>query len=218
MARITDRYGRALSGVMPGLVEAVVDENKDDPAGMGRVRVKFPTLPDTPGSYWARLVTPMAGNGRGWVTIPEVGDEVLVAFVRGDVNSAIVVGSLFNGEDKPPYANEDGDNNIRMFKSRSGHVVKFDDTSGGEMIEIVTNNEQVKLTFDASGNKLQVYSGGDIEIEATNGVKVSCMNFEVSANSGVTIEASGTAKLSGASTTVQGSGNISVSAPSISIG
>jgi phage gp45-like len=105
-----------------------------------------------------------------------------------------------------------------MFKSRSGHVVKFDDTSGGEKIEIVTSNEQVKLTFDASSNKLQIYSGGDIEIEATNGVKISCMNFEVSANSGVTIEATGTAKLSGASTTVQGTGNISVSAPSISIG
>lgn len=218
MAKITDRYGRPVSGVMPGLVEGIVEENKDDPAGLGRVRVRFPTLPDAPGSYWARVVTPMAGKERGWVMIPEVDDEVLVAFLQGDINNAIVVGALFNGKDKPPYANEDGDNNLRVFKSRSGHTVTFDDTSGGEKIEMVTSGEAVKVTYDAAGKKLTVVCKGDIELEAAQGFKVSCTDFKVDAKSGVTLQASGDAKLAGASTTIEGKAKVGVTAPAISLG
>jgi len=218
MAKVTDRYGRPVSGLMPGLVEAIVDKNDEDPAGIGRVRVRFPTLPDTPGSYWARVVTPMAGNERGWVSLPEVDDEVLVAFLQGDINNAIVVGGLFNGKDKPPYANEDGENNIRMFKSRSGHTVTFDDTSGSEKIEMVTSGEAVTVTYDAANKKLSVNCSGDIELEAQQGFKVTCTDFEVSAKSGVTLEATGNAKLAGASTTVEGKAKVGVSAPAISLG
>ena len=100
-----------------------------DPEKLGRVRVMFPTLPDDPQSWWARLAMPMAGAERGWMTIPEIGDEVLVSFVNGDHENAIVLGSLYNGKDTPPYANEDGDNNLRVFQSRSGHRLTFDDTS-----------------------------------------------------------------------------------------
>ena len=218
MAKVTDRFGRPTSGLMPGLVEALVDKNDEDPAGLGRVRVKFPSLPNSPGSYWARVVTPMAGNERGWVMLPEVGDEVLVAFLQGDINNAIVVGALFNGKDKAPYANADGKNNLRMFKSRSGHTVTFDDSNGGEKIEMVTSNEAVKVTYDAAGKKLSVVCKGDIELEAAQGFKVSCMDFEVKAKSGVTLEATGNAKLAGASTTVEGKAKVGVTAPSISLG
>ena len=218
MAKVTDRYGRPVSGLMPGLVEAIVEENSNDPAGLGRVRVRFPTLPDAPGSYWARLVTPMAGNDMGWVTIPEVEDEVLVAFLRGDINSAIVVGSLHNGKDKPPYANEDGSNNIRLFKSRSGHTITFDDTSGSEKIEIATGGGEVKITFDATSKKLEVVSGGDIEIDATGAVKIDCTNFEVSAQQNLELKANVDAKLAGTKATVQGSATVALAAPSISLG
>jgi uncharacterized protein involved in type VI secretion and phage assembly len=160
----------------------------------------------------------MAGNDRGWVSIPEVDDEVLVAFLLGDINNAIVVGSLFNGQDKPPYANEDGDNNIRMFKSRSGHTVTFDDTKGSEKIEMVTSGEAVKVTYDAANKKLIVSCTGDIEMEAQQNFKISCMDFKVSANSSVTLEATGDAKLAGASTTIEGKAKVGVSAPAISLG
>jgi phage baseplate assembly protein V len=160
----------------------------------------------------------MAGNERGWVMLPEVGDEVLVAFLQGDINNAIVVGALFNGKDKAPYANADGKNNLRMFKSRSGHTVTFDDSNGGEKIEMVTSNEAVKVTYDAAGKKLSVVCKGDIELEAAQGFKVSCMDFEVKAKSGVTLEATGNAKLAGASTTVEGKAKVGVTAPSISLG
>ena len=160
----------------------------------------------------------MAGKDRGWVMIPEVDDEVLVAFLQGDINNAIVVGSLFNGKDKPPYANKDGDNNLRVFKSRSGHTVTFDDTKGKEKIEMVTCSEAVKVTYDAAGKKLSVVCKGDIELEASKGFSVTCTDFEVKAKKGVTMEATGNAKIAGASTTIEGKTKVGVTAPAISLG
>ena len=82
MPKLLDQHGRPSTGQMPGLVEAIVLDNKD-PDQMGRVKLKFPSLPEAPESFWARLVMPMAGKNRGWMTIPEIDDEVLVAFVQG---------------------------------------------------------------------------------------------------------------------------------------
>ena len=149
---------------MPGLVEGLVTDNVD-PEKLGRVRVKFPTLPDMPDSWWARLAMPMAGQERGWMTIPEVGDEVVVSFVHGSQDNAIVLGSVYNGVDTPPYANEDGENNLRVFQSRSGHRLTFDDTAGEERIELITHNEEIRLIWDSKEKVLSVYSGKDIIVE-----------------------------------------------------
>jgi uncharacterized protein involved in type VI secretion and phage assembly len=173
---------------MPGLVEALV-ENNVDPEGMGRVKLKFPTLPDMPSSFWARLVMPMAGQNRGWMTIPEINDEVLVAFVHGDINHAIVLGSLYNGIDTPPYANEDLMNNLRVFQSRSGHRLTFDDTTGAERIELVLHNEEIRVIWDSANRTLGVYSGRDIIIEAKNTISVKCTDFILDASNSINMKA-----------------------------
>ena len=74
---------------------------------------------------------PMAGKDRGFVLIPEVGDEVLVAFEREDLRFPYVLGALWNGKDKPPFANDDGKNDKRMLKSRKKHYLLFDDGTQG---------------------------------------------------------------------------------------
>jgi len=208
--KVTDRHGRPVSGQMPGLVEALVTDN-EDPNSLGRVKVKFPTLPDMPESYWARLVMPMAGEKRGWMTIPEVDDEVLVAFLHGDFNHAIVLGSLYNGVDTPPYANEDGNNDLRVFQSRSGHRVTFDDTDGSERIELVTHNEEIKVIWDASGKTLSVYSGQDIILEAKNAFEIKCTDFVAKADNSVSIEAGSTLDFKGSSSaTVDGGASLTL--------
>ena len=186
MPKVTDRHGRPVSGQMPGLVEAIVVDNID-PEGMGRVKVKFPLLPEMPESFWARLVMPMAGRERGWMTIPEIEDEVLVAFMHGDINHAIVVGSLFNGVDTPPYANEDLLNNLRVFQSRSGHRLTFDDSIGTERVELILHNEEIRVIWDSSGRTLSVYSGGDIIIEAANTISMKCMDFILEASRNIDV-------------------------------
>lgn len=219
MPKVTDRHGRPVSGQMPGLVEAIVVDNVDE-AKLGRVKVKFPTLPGPPNggadampeSYWARLVMPMAGRERGWMTIPEIGDEVLVSFMHGDFNHAIVLGSLFNGIDTPPYANEDGDNNLRVFQSRSGHRVTFDDTSGEERIELISHNEEIRVIWDSAEKVLSVYSGKDIILEAKETISMKCKDFILGADNSISMEAKKTADLKSKMLTVDGGQNLVLTA------
>jgi len=210
--RVTDRFGRPVSGQMPGLVEAIVVDNVD-PEQLGRVKLKFPLLPEMPESFWARLVMPMAGRERGWMTIPEVDDEVLVAFVHGDINHAIVLGSLFNGVDTPPYANEDGENNLRVFQSRSGHRLTFDDTAGAERIELVLHNEEIRLIWDSANKVLSVYCGKDMIIESKETIEMKCKDFILEADNSISISAGQTMDVStGSSCSVDGGGELTLNA------
>lgn len=217
MPKVTDRQGRPVSGQMPGLVEAIVVDNKD-PDKLGRVKLKFPLLPDMPDSFWARLVMPMAGQKRGWMTIPEIDDEVLVAFVHGDINHAIVVGSLYNGVDVPPYANEDGDNDLRVFQSRSGHRLTFDDKKGDERVELIVHNEEIRVVWDAKDKTLSLYSGKDIIVEAKETISLKCKDFILEAGSSINAKSGTSTEIkTGTSCSVDGGSSLTLKAASTTI-
>ena len=91
------RPRQAIDGPIIGIVT-----NINDPDKLGRVKVKFPTLGASEESHWARIATPLTGAERGAHFLPEVNDEVLVAFVHGDINHPYIIGGLWNGMDKPP--------------------------------------------------------------------------------------------------------------------
>ena len=158
----------ALSSRIAGVVVAVVTNSKD-PEGLARVKVRFPWLSDADESPWARVACLMAGASRGTYFLPEVDDEVLVAFEQGDVRLPYVVGALWNGKDLPPAKNEDGKNDVRMIKSRSGHVVRLDDKDGGERIEIIDKTGKNKIVIDTAGNTIAISSDKDITLSAANG-------------------------------------------------
>jgi phage baseplate assembly protein V len=193
---------------MPGLVEGIVVDNVD-PEKLGRVKVKFPTLPEAPESTWARLAMPMAGRERGWMTIPEIDDEVLVSFVHGNHDNAVVVGSLYNGVDTPPYANEDEENNLRVFQSRSGHRLTFDDTKGEERMELISHNEEIRVIWDAKAKTVSVYSGKDIVVEAKETISWKCKDFIVDASNSVSMKAGTTFDVkAGSKATVDGGSSL----------
>jgi uncharacterized protein involved in type VI secretion and phage assembly len=156
--------GDRIYGVVVGIVI-----NNQDPDGMGRVKVCFPWLSATEESWWARIAVPMAGKDRGAYFLPEVDDEVLVAFEHGEVRSPYVVGALWNGVQKPPTTNEDGKNNLRVIKSRSGHVIRLDDTENAEKIEIIDKTQKNSIVIDASANTLTIKADGDITLESAQG-------------------------------------------------
>src|SRR5690606_4448193 len=130
---------------------------------------------------WARLATLMAGNERGTWFIPEVDDEVLVAFTAGDPRRPVVIGALWNGVDAPPETMS-SNNDLRSITSRSGHKLTFDGTAGAEKIEIETQGGHTLTLDDASGGKLTlthsngakivIDSAGTIEITANVKVKI----------------------------------------------
>lgn len=128
--------GKRSESKIYGVVVGIVTNNKD-PDSLGRVKVKIPRISGEDESNWARVISFMAGKDYGAFYLPEVDDEVLVSFEHGDINIPYVIGSLWNGKDKPPLTNEDGKNNLRVIKSRSGHIIRLDDTDGQEKIEIV---------------------------------------------------------------------------------
>jgi uncharacterized protein involved in type VI secretion and phage assembly len=127
-----------------GIVTGVVT-NLDDPDSKGKIKVKFPWLPDEVESQWARVTSFMTGSDRGAFFRPEVDDEVVVAFEKGDVRFPIILGSLWNGQDAAPEecGSASAENNIRMIKSRSGHKIIFDDTSGSEVVTIEDKNGNI---------------------------------------------------------------------------
>src|SRR5262249_20209525 len=84
------------NGIVIGIVKTL-----DDPDRLGRMRVELPHQNDQL-SYWAPMVTPMAGAGRGVCFLPEVGEQVLVAFEHGDPRRPYVLGSLWSKVDRRP--------------------------------------------------------------------------------------------------------------------
>lgn len=148
LARTGDREGERarIYGAVVGVVS-----NTSDPDALGRVKVRFPWLKEDAESRWARLVSFMAGPERGAVFRPEVDEEVLVLFEHGDMRFPYIVGSVWNGKDKPPTEKgSDADNHVRMIKSRSGHTVILDDTPGSEKVTVT----------DKGGNCLELSSKG----------------------------------------------------------
>ena len=191
-------------GYIQGAAIGIVTQNKD-PDQMCRVKVRFPWHENPSESYWARLATPMAGKDRGLVTIPEVGDECILVFERSDLRFGIVVGSVHNGKDKPPYANADGNNNIRIFKSRSGHTLTFDDGTPGIVEAKHKSGKHVKLFDDGvlledeKGNKFEIDSNsGAINISATGTLTIKAATITIESNATMEVKA-------GATMTVRGS-------------
>ncbi len=197
--------GRRNESKIYGVVVGIVTNNKD-PDSLGRVKVKIPRISGEDESNWARVISFMAGKERGAFYLPEVDDEVLVAFEYGDINIPYVIGSLWNGKDKPPITNDDGKNNFRIIKSRSGHIIRLDDTDGKEKIEIVDKTEKNMIVIDSKENKISIKSEKDIEISAPNGkVTIEATDIEAKSSASTKIEASSSMDLKASGTmTVKG--------------
>lgn len=133
----------------------VVADNKD-PKGWGRVRVKFPTLTEEHMSYWARVVSMGAGSDRGFDWLPEVNDEVLVAFEHGDIHRPYIIGNVWNGKDAPPEKVDstvvNGKVRLRTLKTRVGHKLQFveEDKDASKQGAYLTTKEQNYLHFNDS--------------------------------------------------------------------
>ncbi|MBI1762137.1 MAG: type IV secretion protein Rhs [Acidobacteria bacterium] len=181
-ARVPTGLGGLWYGVFPALVSDI-----RDPDGQGRVKVLLPSIPDTGDSryeVWARLATLMGGDNRGSWFIPDVNDEVLVAFEGGNPRRPYVIGALWNGRDRAPETMDGAGNNHRkVLRSRNGVKVTLDDTTGQEKMVLET----------PGGQKITLKDGpGSIEVVDSNGnsVKLESAGITINAAAKVTISAS----------------------------
>jgi uncharacterized protein involved in type VI secretion and phage assembly len=161
-------------------VEVALVTNVQDPDKLGRVKVCFPRLPGKPESDWVRVAQPAAGAGRGFYWLPHVSDEVLIAFERGEAHRPYVIGSLWNGKDKPMNNAYDPDNTTVMIQTKSGHQVILDDKKNAEKIVIADKSGKRTLTFDVKNKKFRVDAQeGDVEIHAEKKIVLSCEDLEI---------------------------------------
>ena len=158
-------------GVLNGIVKAIDTQ--------GRLLVEFQSMPDAPHSAWAPVAIPMAGNARGMFFMPEIDDEVLVAFLYGKFDQPFVIGALWNGVDVPPETDPktrtiktfsghlvqfvDGDGKQKItIRSSSGHEIVLDDSPGGQLVGITTNGRLSLVMDDKAGGSIQLSGGGRV--------------------------------------------------------
>ena len=170
-------------------VEIAIVTNVKDPDKLGRVKICFPRLPGKPESDWCRVAQPSAGAGRGFYWLPQVNDEVLVAFERGEARRPYIIGSLWNGQDKPMQAAYADENTTVMIQTKSGHQIVLDDKNGSEKIVIADKSGNRTLTFDVKQKKFLIEAKeGDVEIKAEKKIRLECEDFEVKTSKSAKID------------------------------
>lgn len=215
-------YDPAASGREFGVVIGLVTNIKD-PDSIGRAKVKFPWLSDTIESEWARLASPMAGASRGFMFLPEVNDEVLVAFEQGDLTRPYILGALWNGKDKPPLGAEvqnAGQVQQRIIKTRVGHQIILMDKAGEESIKIVDKTGKNSIFIDSVKNDIAIEADGNITMTAKGKITLSAQmdvmiesktgKATLKGTSGVSVQTPASLELKGSTVQMQGSGPVTV--------
>ena len=174
-------------------------------------------MSDSYESDWVRSVQPGAGNNRGAMLVPEVNDEVLVAFEHGDLRHPYVIGGLYNGVDKPSSAvgslidGNSGAVNWRGFVSRTGHRLGISDESGKEHVELRTGDGKLVVLLDKAKTAIEITSGGKVTIKGTGDIEISSdANVKLKAGANLELEATAQLKVKGAQVSVEGSGPVAV--------
>ncbi|MBE9215050.1 VgrG-related protein [Plectonema cf. radiosum LEGE 06105] len=215
--------------------------NNQDPKGLSRVKVKFPTLTEEHESYWARMVSIGAGSSRGTDWLPEINDEVLVGFEHGDIHRPYIIGTVWNGQDTPPTSVKDsvvgGRVRLRTLKTRIGHQLQFVDedkarsytgiyieTKGRnkisindtrKFIEIKTARGQKILVNDLDGS-ISIKANATISNTATAAITSRATAIDTTAGGAMTMK-SGAAMsmMSGAAISMTATGAITITTPGL---
>ena len=177
-----------------------------DPHGAGRVQVRMNWQTDNMRTSWVRVMTPDGGgskdvkSNRGFVFIPEVGDQVLLGFRHGDPARPYVMGSLFNGT--TGGGGLEG-NHMKSLTTRSGHTIKLNDSlsSLGITIKDIKGNS---IHIDSVGDDIIINAKRNITINAGETFTVNCKNANILAQESINMNAEESiSSISGEDTTIQ---------------
>jgi uncharacterized protein involved in type VI secretion and phage assembly len=142
-----------MNGNLGGVYLAIVEDNRLDERG--RVSITIP-YSDHAASYPAYIASFMAGDQRGALFLPEKKDQVLVAFVNGVSDAPVIIGNLWSQTDKPPESNSDGENDVKLIKTRAGNQIRITDKNSAEKIEISGKEGKVRVVLDIANKTIEI--------------------------------------------------------------
>lgn len=196
-----------LSVALGGRLALAAVTSVEDRDGLGRVEVRLWGLrgaPDQTLKVWARVAVPFAGPGRGAFLLPGVGDEVVVGFLEDDPRHPIVLGSLWNGAQRPPerlggdgrridrwslrtaagsriaFVEEDGKPPLVSLTTPAGVTVELDDTGGGTL---TLRAQGSTIVADGAGVRVRK-TGGKVAVDAAQ-VEVTAASVQVNADNAI---------------------------------
>jgi type VI secretion system secreted protein VgrG len=197
-----------------------------DPEGLGRIRVQFIWQADeNTQSPWIRIVSPHTGKEKGFYFIPEIGEEVMVAFEGGNAEKPYVIGSMYHGKAKPDGKWVNDKDDIKAIRTRSGHTIEFIDTDGKEELKIYDHNkDNYIITLASHSSKITIESKGDLEMEAKGDIKIKAQNIKMESGQdlnfkavGVKNEASGQMEIKASTMKIDGGSQLEQSAGMVKI-
>lgn len=225
-------------GRVQGVVTALVTQLEDE-EDVGRIKVKYPWLPKYNDveveSDWIRIASPMAGAQRGFQFLPEIDDEVLIAFEHGDVHRPYLVGVLWSDTDKPPKGKADlvadgkvvqhvlvtrsgheivfgdkEDEELISVTTKSGHKVILDDKSGSEKITICDKTGKNEMVIDSAANSMTISVEGDFSVTAKGKINLT-------STGDMTLDATGNGSFKGMQLALEGTSKSEMKAPQIAV-
>lgn len=215
---VNEAPAASLLPVIQGLQIGVVTAIESDPDSECRIKVKVPVISTSEEGIWARQATADAGNNRGWVIHPEIGDEVIVGFINNDPRDAVILGSLHSSANAAPITGKDA-NDEKGWTTRSGIKFFIDDKkksieistpAGNKMImdedaKTITIEDQNNNKVEMSSDGIKIESAKDIILKANNDIKAEGINVQSKASAAFKAEGSASAEVkSSGTTTVKG--------------
>ncbi|UCE23460.1 MAG: type VI secretion system tip protein VgrG [Candidatus Zixiibacteriota bacterium] len=194
-ARKTSRP--SITNLQSGLVTDL-----DDPDGLGRIKVKIPALGIE--TLWVRYVWPHAGSEHGWVTMPEVDDEVLIGWENGNPDLPVALGSLYSGTDTLPVT-PDTKNEVKVFLTKGGNEIKLTDKDGEEEIKISTKDGKNVIVLSGKDPSVSITTDGDIKFESTGDFSIKGKNVKIESDAAIDVK-------SGADLNLEGGANLKATA------
>ncbi|MGW6281604.1 VgrG-related protein [Kribbella sp. NPDC055071] len=237
---VTGQQDRSMLGVSAAAgtprqdIATGVVTDVSDPTALGRVKVKLPWMRDDFGTAWSRVLQPGAGKDRGSMVLPEVGDEVLVAFEHGDIDAPFVLGGLYSTSVKP-YAGQSatvsgsGQVDRRALVGRTGHSLELLEGAAKNGIWLQTGDGKLKVSMDGTrAPVITVHSDGRVVVDAKDGVAIDAgrggvkitggQKIELTAKTGISLDGgAGDIKVKGMNVDLQGSGQATLSGATVGV-
>lgn len=205
--------------------------SNDDPKKQGRVQVRMNWQINGMKTSWVRVLSPDAGgsdkvsSNRGFVFIPEVGDQVMVAFRYNDPNRPYIQGSLFNGTNG---GGGGADNNVKSLTTRSGVAVTLDDSKGSATIVdpsgsiVVLNGDNTisiksadKITFESK--EIEIKGNEKVKIEGTTEVYIKGEKAKLEGTTEVEVTSTTKAGVTAPSTKVEGTAEVAINGATVNV-